>query len=154
MKVTFYGNRQGNFVDKAIRWWTSNFKDKFNGAWRDSYSHSELLFSDGVMFSASQYNNSTRFTNKNPKSIAWVDVEVGITWEQEKLVRKFCQKQDGKKYDYLGVLGFVIGNSDAPNRWFCSEVCVRALQEAGLFEGVTPSKVSPNQLYNLLKEKK
>jgi ribosomal protein L24E len=150
MKVIFYGNRQGNLIDKTIRWWTSPVKHKFNGEWKDSYSHSEIEFSDGVMFSASQYENRTRFARRNPNSIAWVEVDIDIPYEDEKLVRMFCQHRDGLGYDYKGILGFVFGTPDNNSQWFCSEICTAALHHISIAEGIEPSKTSPNALYNKL----
>lgn len=152
MKIVFYGNRQGNWMDKSIRWYTSPFTEKLNGKWRDSYSHVELEFSDGVMFSASQYENRTRFARRNPNSAAWVEVGLPLSWEEEAVVRQFCQRRDNLGYDYAGVAGFVFGNPDENSKWFCSEVCVAALQVVGMFGEVNPSKVSPNDMYNLLVE--
>jgi hypothetical protein len=55
------------------------------------------------------------------------------------------EKTEGKKYDYLGALGFVFGNNENPNRWFCSEWCATVL---GL---ENPSKLSPGDLYQKIK---
>lgn len=63
-------------------------------------------------------------------------------------VKEFLYKTAGKKYDYLGCLGFVFGNADNPNRYFCSEWCATLL-------GIkNPSKISPGKLYKILTEKK
>lgn len=150
MKVIFYKAEQGNWTDKLIAWWTSPFKHKLNGDWLKSYSHVELLFSDGMMFSASQYENATRFTRRNPQSIAWVEVELDISWYEETLVRKFCQKHSGLKYDYVGVAGFVFGNPDESSKWFCSEICMVSLQSIGMFLDKDASKVSPNGMYRII----
>ena len=40
---------------------------------------------------------------------------------------EFYEKTKGKKYDYLGCLGFVFGNKDDPQRYFCSEWCAEFL---------------------------
>lgn len=153
MKVVFYGNRKGNFVDKGIRWWTSNLKDKVNGNWKDSFSHVELVFSTGQMFSASQYSNSTRFANFNSKDPAWVTIDVKLTSNQELIIQEFCTRHNGAKYDYLGVLGFIFGNRDNSGKWFCSEICTVALQKVGLLPNLEAAKVSPNALYNSLTSK-
>jgi len=147
MKVVFYGNRAGDFGDKLIRWWTSDLSSKVNGTWKDSYSHVELLFSDGYMFSASQYHNICRFRKFNPGSSAWVTV---TTDADEEAVRMFCEEVNGSKYDYLGILGFVIGTKHAEDKYFCSEVVVRALQSSGRLGTVISSTTSPNKLYRLL----
>lgn len=56
-------------------------------------------------------------------------------------VRDFYIKTKGKGYDYLGCLGFVFGNPDNPNRYFCSEWCAECL---GL---KNCSSFSPSDLY-------
>lgn len=71
-------------------------------------------------------------------------------WEFIKIptvdVKTFMEKTEGKKYDYLGVLGFVFGNNENPNRWFCSEWCATVL-------GIeNPSKLSPGDLYKKIKD--
>lgn len=153
MNIVFYGNRYGGIGDNAIRWWTSPMKSKLDGSWRDSYSHVELVFSDGMMFSASQHENRTRFARRNHNSAAWVEVTLAIDSYDEKLVRQFCENREGLKYDYAGVAGFVFGNPDIDSAWFCSEICVAALQYIGILTGVEASKVSPNEMYELLSKR-
>jgi len=148
MKVIFY-KAKGNFFDKLIRWWTSS---SFDGDWKKSYSHCEILFSSGYMFSASQYENKTRFKYFNEKSTSWDSITVLTDTEDEAIIQDFCRSINGKKYDYLGILGFVFGNRDHPNKWFCSEVCTRALKEIGLCYSLKTSRTSPNALYTKLKE--
>jgi len=152
MKVIFYGNQQGNFFDKLIRWWTSPTKDKFNSKWKDSYSHVELLFSDGFMFSASQYENSTRFKRYNTDSTSWDHID--LPDDQEPQLREFCGQEAGKGYDYLGIAGFVFGVRDHSNKWFCSEICTEALIVSGCLEHTNSAKVSPNGLFKILTKRK
>ena len=153
MKIIFYGNRKGNIFDKLIRWWTSPLPEMFNGKWKDSYSHVELLFSDGMMFSASQYENSTRFRKHNLESSSWEYVDTDLSADDEAKIRKYCNSVNGKKYDYLGILGFILFTPDSPNKWFCSEVCTKGLQQVGLCAELKSSRTSPNCLYRELKDK-
>lgn len=152
MQVVFYGNHYGHLGSKLIRWWTSSTKDKFNGKWRDSVSHCEILFSDGMMFSASQYENTTRFKKHSMTGKAWIRLPLSVTSEEEIIVRSFCESQIGKKYDYLGVFGFVFKNADDPDKEFCSEVSTKALQQIGLVMDLVPSKTSPNALHLAITE--
>lgn len=152
MKVIFYGNEAGNWIDKLIRWWTSSTMDKFNGMWKDSYSHVELLFEDGLMFSASQYENSTRFKPYNHESTSWTHIYLPTA--QEPMIREFCELEAGKKYDYLGVAGFVIGVRDHSSKWFCSEICTEALIVSGCLGRIDSAKVSPNDLFKILTKRK
>ena len=60
---------------------------------------------------------------------------------------EFYNMTEGKKYDYLGVIGIVFGNNDMPNRYFCSEWCAEVL-------GIpNSSKITPAKLYRLYKNK-
>lgn len=76
---------------------------------------------------------------KVPKD-QWIFIKLNNV--KVKQVKDFFEKTKGKKYDWLGILGFVFGNKDNPNRYFCSEWCAQALN----FEN--PSKWSPAKLYN------
>jgi len=124
----------------------------FNGEWKDSFSHVELEFENGLIFSASQYQNTTRFVTRNMQSTAWVEIPLNITYAEELKMKQFCIRHNNAKYDYLGILGFVLGNRDDSGKWFCSEICTEALKNVGIATGVNSAKVSPNGLYTILKE--
>lgn len=120
-------------------------------------------------FTKSEYIHCEIVTSKNKNSIygyssyigegvraKWIDID--DRWELIPLnntkfkciraqeIKDFYSKTEGKKYDYLGCLGFVFGNSDNPNRYFCSEWCAEAL-------GIeNPSKVSPAKLHDMIIE--
>lgn len=51
------------------------------------------------------------------------------------------------KYDYLGVLGFIFGNKDDKKRYFCSEWIATVLDLKN------PEKLSPGELYTIVKER-
>lgn len=151
MKIIFYENRAGNWVDNLIRWKTATWKQRKDGSWKDLPSHVELLFSDGMMFSASQYEDRVRFKQHNFYSKSWMRIELPITSSQEAIVRDWCETQVGKKYDYLGILGFIIPFiKDNPNKWFCSEVCDEACKDKlpifSQFKHIDSAKVSPAKL--------
>jgi hypothetical protein len=146
MKVIFYGNRQGNALDKLIRWYTSPFRWKFNGKWKDTFSHVELVFNNGTMFSASQYENQVRIKPYHGAGKAWIEYHLPLSVSEEKILSQRAKKLLGKSYDYRGVLGFIFGNKDLQDSWFCSEVCVYLLHHVGLCRDLTPSKTSPNDL--------
>ena len=143
-------NDPTTFGDKAVAWWTAKFSDKFNGKWRFGYSHCELYFpNNNRMFSASQYENKVRFKNK---------LNVGSNWEIIKIYKRWhrgynnlmlsCDLLLDKKYDYLGIFGFIIPKiKQDKNKWFCSEVCAFILDYNKLEHFDKPfSKYSPNSL--------
>lgn len=155
MIVAFYkvDHDGATLVDKAIAWWTSGFKSKFNGEWKKSYSHTEIVFSDGVMISCSPREGDVR-AKKHIKSDAHWDY-LDLSGLDEETARAFADTQVGKKYDWLGVAGFVIGVRENEKRWFCSELSTRVLQIGGCIKlgDITPARVSPNRLYKLLKRR-
>lgn len=142
--VAFYKG-SGKFWDRMVRWWTDS-----------PFSHSELLFSDGSYFSADAWTNKVRYTKFQPNPDNWVVVPLYCVDEKmEQRVRWFCNGIEGSKYDYLGValsqvipLGIQVGD-----RWFCSELCTRALQQVGLLRWYQPWSMSPGKLYDRLNYK-
>ena len=153
MKVVFYENRCGNWADKLIRFKTATWKQRLSGEWKDLPSHCELLFDNGQMFSASMRENVVRFTQYNYNGQAWYRVNVSLTDSQILQIGRFAREQVGKKYDYLGVLGFVLPFvRQVKNRWFCSEVVSEALKQVGYLDIKDSSKVSPAKLKQILGE--
>ena len=152
MKVIFYQGK-GDLGDKLIRWKTASWKQRLNGSWKELPSHCELLFDDGMMFSASQYENTTRFVRHNQHSDKWDRVTLQASKEQVDEMLKFCNKQEGKKYDYLGVVGFVLPFvSDSKDKWFCSEVVAEALDRVGIISVADSARVSPAKLKQVLSD--
>jgi len=145
MELLFYANQKGNYVDKTIRWWTSPLSWKFNGNWKYVPSHVEILFSDGYMFSASGRENKVRFKRFNKDSEAWIRIPIEADEIDEAIVRLFCTTLAGETYDYAGVAGFVLPIKQDKQKWFCSEVSTKALQQIPIKElqCLVPSKTSP-----------
>lgn len=65
----------------------------------------------------------------------WDIVEVELTKDLH-----WLQSQLGKKYDWLGILGYITFNFENPKRWYCSELAAAAL-------GIGNRQVSPGELY-------
>lgn len=135
MKLYFYKGK-GKLFDKLIRWWTGG-----------KYSHCELQFSDGISFSADAWENRVRFEVIHYNPANWDCVDVKLTAKEEIAVRAFCDSQEGKGYDWLGIIGFIFPLVvEDPLRWFCSEVCVEALKMVGKLKGVASRTVHPSSL--------
>ncbi|ELZ6301321.1 hypothetical protein UXU72_001756, partial [Campylobacter coli] len=68
--------------------------------------------------------------------------------------KEFLYSQIGKKYDFLGILGFFTFTKDSEDKWFCSEIIIRALQIGGLVKlgDMNAGSSSPNRLYKKLKD--
>lgn len=115
---------------------------------RGPYSHAAILLPDGQIVESWQGSGvrTKRLTD-------WTDIDAYLIPEmsrgQWKTAIRYALSQVGKKYDYLGVARFVTRRPSRDNdKWFCSELVYRALQEAGinLFERIEPWAVSPAML--------
>lgn len=139
MKIAFYKGK-GRLMDSLIRWWTGG-----------KYSHCELLFADGHMFSSDAWTGGVRW-NTNYDLSNWDLVEIPCTSAQERTLKAWCADLAGKKYDWLGVLWFVLPFvPESPDKWFCSELCAAGLKIIGKFPYIIPSrKMSPTLLYEFV----
>jgi hypothetical protein len=157
MRLAFYKGRYGNPVDWLICFFT-------NGP----YSHVEMQFSNGECFSSSRIHG-VRFTERGSSTVRkagakrdirksnfkphqWDFVEFYLPVKTEDRLRVFCEAQVGKKYDVLGVLGFVWPLRQDRKKWFCSEVIVAALHHIGLLPWIKASRTSPVSLFRVFTE--
>jgi len=145
MRILFYKAWEaGDLKDKAISIWT----------W-GPYSHSELLFSDGICFSSSWRDDGVGVRYKDihivPKN--WACVEVPTTQAQEKQMRYWCdlRAEEKAKYDWRGIIQFVfpfVRQNDED--WYCSEICIAAFLYAGILN--YSMFCSPNCFYRRLQK--
>lgn len=149
--------KSANYMDRVVSWWTSPFSSKFNGQWRYTYSHCEVIKkeADGsyLMYSASSRNNDgVRVKKHSYNEASWEYISVPDL--NEELAIKFIKTQVGKKYDWMGIFGFVSPLADHESKWFCSEIVLRALQIAGSVHlgQYNCNRTSPNRLYALVKD--
>ena len=135
MKAAFYcGTRKGfnGLYSRGVRYIE-----------KGSFSHCELIFSDGVSASASFTDGGVRFKDITYSSGDWVFVDV--SWADEKYARAYFEEHEDEGYDILGNLRFLIGVvGHSKNKKFCSEAVAEAL---GLRNGWL---LAPNALYNVL----
>jgi len=141
VKVAFYKSNQpkADYQDKLIAWWTGGI-----------YSHTELII-DGYMYSTSPRDKTVRKKEHIYNEDIWDYVEVGNV-DVDKILT-FFEMTKNQKYDWLGILGFIIPFKDRTDKWFCSEWVSNALKIAGCKKLwlQEPSKISPNKLYDILK---
>lgn len=141
MKLAFYHGK-GSFFSKLIRLWTFG-----------SFSHVEIVFSDGLAFSSHEADGGTRFKQIDFTAPGWELVDVPVSQQDEARIRAWCRNEDGCAYDWRGItfsfLPIPIGWQHS-ERWFCSEICAAAVQLAGYLSGYTPAALSPNGLYKAL----
>jgi hypothetical protein len=139
MLVAFYKGK--NFWSKLIKFWT-----------KSEYTHCEIIFSDGIWFGNSRGWASNVSFHSYTDLKNWDFLEFNIDHHTEQKIKKWCEEQDGKKYDWVGFyLSQVISlKGDSPDKWFCSEICTAALQRAGVFPYIKPSSISPGKLYKMI----
>jgi len=147
--VAFYKAKNPNarWVDKLIAWWT-------NGP----YSHVEYVYEnkdgDLVQCSASPRDGIVRCKPHKYNPDHWDYLELPISDKNFKIGQQFYKSIDGMKYDWLGILGFVIPIfRDRDSMWFCSETLTNLMKIFGYrtFWTIDPSETDPNKLYRLLK---
>lgn len=74
---------------------------------------------------------------------------VPCTPEQRRVFYAFLGEQEGKDYDFFGILGFMVrARTESKKSWFCSELVFAAAQEAGinLLSRIEPYQVAPGTL--------
>jgi hypothetical protein len=143
IKLAFYKAHQGNLTDKVISWWT-----------KGPYSHVEIVVGPDVnnlsMYSSSGLDDGVRLKPHKYNPSLWEYVNIDIDFS---ILFKIYQRTIGNKYDYLGILGFILPLQDRENKWFCSEWVSNILKCSGdrRFYTLEPSRVSPNKLYKIIK---
>lgn len=138
-RVAFY-KAPGDWTDKAVRWWTHG-----------PYSHCELVI-DNIWLSASPREGKVRFKDILPDNSKWDFVDIELSEEQINHIIVWVGGELGCGYDWMGIaLTQIVNlNMQDPERWFCSELVVAALQQAGKLHGVIPHQVDPNELCRML----
>jgi hypothetical protein len=135
-------------VSKLIRWQS-----------RGPYSHAAMLF-EGVLYEAREgvgvhriiIQSSAEVKLKMPKGYGQYDTfRIDYPALNTESILSFLMDQLGKKYDYGSVLRFISrrqANRRDSGKWFCSEMCVAAVQQGGLnlLERIEPWAVSPAML--------
>jgi uncharacterized protein YycO len=136
MKLAFYKGK-GNLFDWLIRKWTQS-----------RYSHCELVFRDGAFFSADPRSGGVRYLRIEQDPEKWDFVELILDEFDENKVRRWCNKQVGKRYDWLGILlcQIIPIGVDESDWYFCSEICTEALQKAGKLMGIISHWSNPKTL--------
>ena len=130
------------------------------------FSHVELVFDLrprglSLCFSSSWRDGGVRF---KPIDLAagcgrhgarkWTLVPVPATAARVALVRAWCERRVGGRYDVPGVLAFKLPLvRHRLNWWFCSEICCAALQQSGLLRDALPHALSPNALFRLARRR-
>ena len=139
MKIAFYREEKGNWIDHAINIMTKNL----------GYSHCELVFdnnriiydySDASCFGISGRENKSRFKNINLLNGNWDIYEILFEYNEKEILKE-CQNYLNKKYDYWGILfGWIIPTKwQDDNKWWCSELTGKLIK-------LEKFRISPNKL--------
>ena len=112
MKIAFYKGRTRLF-DRAVQWWT-----------RSPYSHCELVFYTDPLGHSECASSS--FLDHGVR-VKWIELDpakwnlIDLPWADAEAARAKVHASVGRKYDLLGLLGFVWPYRDDRSRLFCSE---------------------------------
>lgn len=111
-------------------------------------THCELEFSDGLRFTALPGVGCTFRSPLVPGTPRWRRSRQLVG--DEAAVRSFCKSVHGARYDWAGIFlsQLLPMHRDSHSRFFCSEVCFRALCLGG-YLGVgpweDPAEISPRE---------
>jgi hypothetical protein len=135
-----YRSPYAKWDDKIIAWWTFG-----------PYSHAELVLeTDGQLMqcSSSPRDGNVRCKQHRIDHKAWDYIPIQVTDEQYKRIIDFYKSIEGDRYDWFGILGFILPTKDRQDLWFCSETVSNALKINGFekFWKIESSRVSPNDL--------
>lgn len=141
MKLAFKIS-QNTWYDMLIQAW--------QWARGDAYSHLthvELVFSDGMSFSASVMDKGVRFKRIGYSNAdEWVFVPIEHANEQRLYEACKVVALGSKGYSFLDIAAMTLGvKMNVTNKWFCSEVVSYVLAP------FAESHISPSELYERYK---
>jgi hypothetical protein len=146
MFMAFYYAKYGDWTDKFISLYT----------W-GPFSHTELIFSDNMWFSASMRDKGVRykyilkipyFDIKEINFDHWKIVRLNISPVLEFKIRAWCNSQVGKSYDWRGMLSFILPViKENSNDWYCTELNIQAIERNN------KKRYSANSLYKYIGDK-
>ena len=133
------------------------FINKLTSLWSGKYMHCEIVFStpSGQNLACGVWQNeNVFFRHKTFGKDCWVWRSISLPSREIQTMKKFCKDQANKKIPF-NKSGLYRCTTPFPRptdgtQWFCSELCIAALQQVGLFPNETPSAVTPSNLYHLL----
>lgn len=142
MNIVFY--RGSDIIDRTILFFS-----------RGGYSHCGILLNDGTVIDAKPFSNVKRRPDIYDGAKLGTEIHIyniPSTSQQDRIIEDFLNKQIGKSYDYMLVLGFLLYTSELNrkkrNKWICSELVFAALRKANikLLDRIEAWKISPTIL--------
>ena len=135
LQLAFYIAKHGTIVDKFVA-----------KAIQSKYSHVELVFSDGLCFSASPRDKGVRFKHINLKNGKWDLYQILKPFDIE-LLKEQLNTYLGIPYDTLGAIGSGVGIPlYSSSKKFCSLIIAEIFQLEDINQ-------NPESLRKLLVEK-
>lgn len=154
MLLAFYNGRDfGTWLDRLIA-------RHERGRHAGPFSHVEIVLEHAPRRASLCFSSSWRDGGVRLKRIAleetagkWTLVPFAINPRNGRNIRRWCMGRIGGRYDIPGVLAFKLPLvRQRMNWWFCSEICVAALQQAGVLGNLKPHRISPNALHGLAQD--
>lgn len=138
LRVHFYSG--SGFLSRAIQWRTfSPISHVSVQVWELIY---EALIETGVTISLAK---------KEPPASVIDTIEIRVRYEDTQEAIKWLKTQINAKYDFWGILGFLVRpkRAETDEKWFCSELVSEFLSRCGVM--VLPDRrLSPWELHTML----
>lgn len=106
-----------------------------------------------VSVSVDTYHNGVHEYDKKTFRRGWTFLRLKLPKWQENGIVSFLRAQLGKPMNLLGLyacLAFPISGNG--NSYFCSELCLAALQSVGIFLSLSPAGTSPAALFRAIRD--
>lgn len=116
------------------------------------YSHASWMTSDGGEYESWDtvgVRYSSIFGSQHTKGTEVDLFEIKLTKAEIDALEMFFREQMGKKYDYMGILGFLMRKDEhVHNRWFCSELIAAGFEsiKKPLLRNIPSYKVYPGMI--------
>jgi hypothetical protein len=131
--------------------------NKLTSYWSGKYMHCEIVFNDGSgrNLACGVWQNETVFLrHKTFGKDCWVWRSVRMSPSDIRKMKAFCKQQADNNIPF-NKSGLFRCTTPFPRptdgkQWFCSELCMVALQTVGLFPEEMPSAITPTRLHELL----
>jgi len=136
MRVAFYKGRKRLF-NRLVSWWTLG-----------PYSHVELVFENGESVSSSFMDGGVRYKRIQFNSANWDFINIEGKFDEREIRLRVDDFLD-TKYDWLGLIGFVVRRVQQDRKkMFCSEFVLTLLNYND------PWRFEPNTAYCAMASKK
>lgn len=106
-----------------------------------------------VTFSVDAHNDCVHYSSRKQFGAGWKFLRLTVSQDQEREMYDFLAQEacDPPPFNWLGAMMlFVRPLPTTGHSWFCSQLDVAALHQAGILTHVRPEATSPSHLYDLL----